>query len=477
MKKILCSILLSLFLLFPFGVLAEGYISVSPSSLTIEQGSSKTFTITAYNAIGDVSVRTNNNGVASVSTGSWGTGMVGEKETKSGTVTVTGNSVGTTTITLTIDGATFDGDDLAGQTKTITVNVVAKQAPSGGNGGGNNNPTPAPRPNQTPVVTDNRSSNTNLSSLKVNGNNISVKDGIYALEVSNFVSNVEIEATAEDSKAKVTGNGKKDISVGENVFDIVVTAENGASTTHKLIVTRKEYNVLKDLDEVLKQDKDIEIRIFENDKLSKSDLDKIRDSKKKVALEFISSDKVLYTWVLDGKNIKGVNSFNPIIGSKIDNNDVMEEALNYPDGIYLSFIDCGDIPKGALLKYFVGDKYSDKDKINLYTYDEKSKKVVELEKDIVVKDGYVELKISDAVKHVMTQANILSEESSSFNIWIIISIILFIMVLLLGVFTFITKKKTVVVKHTSEVSVTDNAVPVITEVFTDKEENSSVETL
>ena len=143
MKKILFNILLALFVLFPVSVLADGYVSVSPSSLTIEQGSSKTFTITAYNAIGDVSIKSNNSGIASVSTGEWGTGMVEEKVTKTGSITVTGNSVGTTTITLTIDAATFDGDDLAGQTKTVTVNVVAKPAPQP------SNPQPSnPQPQQ-----------------------------------------------------------------------------------------------------------------------------------------------------------------------------------------------------------------------------------------------------------------------------------------------------------------------------------------
>ena len=106
MKKLLSTIILGLFILFPLNVYAEGYVSVSPTSITIEQGSSKSFTITAYNAIGDVTIKSNNSGVASVSTGEWGTGMVDEKQTKTGTVTVTGNSVGTTTITLSIDAAT-----------------------------------------------------------------------------------------------------------------------------------------------------------------------------------------------------------------------------------------------------------------------------------------------------------------------------------------------------------------------------------
>ena len=147
MKKVLCgicSVILALFVLFPVSVFAEGYISASPTSLTIEQGSSKTFTITAYNAIGDVSIESNNSDVASVNTEDWGTGMVEEKQNKTAIITVNGNSVGTTTITLTIDAATFDGEDLAGQTKTITVNVVAKQTP-----------TPTPEPDPTVVILTN----------------------------------------------------------------------------------------------------------------------------------------------------------------------------------------------------------------------------------------------------------------------------------------------------------------------------------
>jgi len=56
MKKIFYSILLSLFILLPVNVLAKGGVSLSTNSLTIEEGSSKTFIITAYNTIGDVSI-------------------------------------------------------------------------------------------------------------------------------------------------------------------------------------------------------------------------------------------------------------------------------------------------------------------------------------------------------------------------------------------------------------------------------------
>lgn len=107
-------------------VLAAGGIAVSPASLTIEVGESKTFTITATNVIGDVAIASSNANVARAGMSEWGTGMIDEGQTKTGNVTVTGVSEGNATITLVLDAATFDGEDLAGQSRAVTVNVVAK---------------------------------------------------------------------------------------------------------------------------------------------------------------------------------------------------------------------------------------------------------------------------------------------------------------------------------------------------------------
>ena len=88
MRKILYSILLALFVLFPGSVFALGDITVSPGSLTVEQGSSVKFTISAYNTIGDVSIGSGNNNVATVDVNQWSTGIVEEKQTKTGIITV-----------------------------------------------------------------------------------------------------------------------------------------------------------------------------------------------------------------------------------------------------------------------------------------------------------------------------------------------------------------------------------------------------
>ena len=139
MKSFLVNILLVLFTLFPCSVLAEGYISITPDSLTIEEGSSDKIIITAYNTIGDISIISNNSNVASVNVEQWETGTVDEKQTVTETISVTGNSIGTTTITFKIDAATFDEEDLSGQTKTITINVVKNTNNDDNNEDENNN--------------------------------------------------------------------------------------------------------------------------------------------------------------------------------------------------------------------------------------------------------------------------------------------------------------------------------------------------
>lgn len=127
MKKVVVSLVLAVvWALLPASVLAMGGVAVSTAGVTVEVGSTATFTVAATNVIGDVTIVSSNVGVATVSAGEWGTGMVDEGQTKSGTITVTGVSEGNTVIVLTLDAATFDGEDLTGQTRTVTVNVVAK---------------------------------------------------------------------------------------------------------------------------------------------------------------------------------------------------------------------------------------------------------------------------------------------------------------------------------------------------------------
>jgi len=90
---------------------------------------------------------------------------------------------------------------------------------------------------------DDRSTNNNLSSLKVNGGEL--KPGFnknttkYLLSVPYSVSDLSVDAKLEDSKAKVSINGNKGL-IAEETKDvtITVTAENGSKKTYTISVSR-----------------------------------------------------------------------------------------------------------------------------------------------------------------------------------------------------------------------------------------------
>lgn len=90
---------------------------------------------------------------------------------------------------------------------------------------------------------DIRSSNNNLSSLKVGSGELSPSFNKnttkYTLTVPYSVSNLDIKAVAEDSKASISISGNKDL-VAEETKDvtITVTAENGSKKTYTISVTR-----------------------------------------------------------------------------------------------------------------------------------------------------------------------------------------------------------------------------------------------
>lgn len=64
----------------------------------------------------------------------------------------------------------------------------------------------------------------------------------YDLIVSHTVESIKISASAMDGKAVISGTGKKMLQVGSNLFEIRVTANNGAVRTYTLMVVRKAAN-------------------------------------------------------------------------------------------------------------------------------------------------------------------------------------------------------------------------------------------
>lgn len=86
----------------------------------------------------------------------------------------------------------------------------------------------------------NKSSNNNLSSMEIDIEGFTFNPEVteYNLEVNYDTKIITIRAITEDTLAIVTGAGEKALSVGENNYSIVITAEDGTTKEYKISITR-----------------------------------------------------------------------------------------------------------------------------------------------------------------------------------------------------------------------------------------------
>lgn len=219
---------------------ASGGITISAPNLTIEVGSTNTFVVTATNTIGDVSIASSNPDVAQVDVSEWSTGMIEEGQTKSGTITVTGVHEGSAVVTLTLDAATFDGEDLAGRTLTIAVNVIAQQSPPQQEPQQPQQPTPAPSspPASQPTSSSNNSApsapasaspstDDALEDPSVDDHKPQKNDDRHHVGNQNLSSTTESDDTADSSDATNKSSGS--FSIILIIIGVVVLVAAGVA--------------------------------------------------------------------------------------------------------------------------------------------------------------------------------------------------------------------------------------------------------
>lgn len=90
-----------------------------------------------------------------------------------------------------------------------------------------------------PVI---KSSDNKLSNLFIEGVELEFNEDKldYKIEVENSLQKINIAATANDSKATVSGDGDYNLNVGENVFVVKVTAEDESIREYNIIIIRKD---------------------------------------------------------------------------------------------------------------------------------------------------------------------------------------------------------------------------------------------
>ena len=93
------------------------------------------------------------------------------------------------------------------------------------------------------------SKNNDLSHLEIKGYKIepdfdkNVTE--YKVQVDANTEEIEIDARKDDSRAIINGEGKKNVTEGENKFEITITAENGSTKTYTVIVNVTDPNPIE----------------------------------------------------------------------------------------------------------------------------------------------------------------------------------------------------------------------------------------
>lgn len=394
MKKTIKLFLIITILILPTNVFSRGSITVSPSNITVEVGTSKIITIAYFNTIGEAQISSKNPSIATISKTDSNSGIVDAEDTKNDSVYVTGKSVGTTSINFICTGATFDEESINNQVRTVNVTVVPKSN------------TKTYIPSSSNNNTSNLSNNCELQNLSVEGHKIEKKDvNNYKLTVSYGIESINIKATAKDKKTTITGTGTKKLNIGENNFEVILTAESGKKNIINLKVTRKEGYYLNDIDSALEDitKSSINIIINSEDKVSTSLFNKIVKTKKEVNLNYYDSNKKnVYSWLISGKEAKDNSFLNTNLTEIKDQNNKMLKLSNYADGIFLRTKQSYDIPLGTKIKYYVGNKYDNNDKVNIYCY---TKGMLQLVKrNAKVENGYITFEAVNTSDYLLTKS-------------------------------------------------------------------------
>lgn len=224
--------------------------SISASPNPAEVGKSVTITVSVPN-VNTVDLTATVSGAGTSGTIRLVDGsMTGEARTFSKSITVTPTSAGT--ISVAISGgsnAVLNGQyvDVSASTNITVKEPVSAPKPEQPEKPSNNgNTTTKPNNNNTttkPTETK-KSSNSRLDTLKIAEGILTPefdsKTREYTINVPNEVTKLSIEAITDDSKASAKITGNDELQIGENTIEIIVTAEDGSTSTYTIKAIRAD---------------------------------------------------------------------------------------------------------------------------------------------------------------------------------------------------------------------------------------------
>lgn len=229
-------------------VLAAANISVSVNKSNVKVGDTVTVTLSITSGYGAQGVLKKSSGVLGGSSDEYFTIGAGVGDVQRFSYKAT--SVGSCTFSIQeptdVDGGT---PSIGVGSATVTVTSASSNNDSNSNkdnkdnsGSNTGNDSNANKDNENKE--EKKSSNASLGSLVISAGTLSpefsaaTKD--YTATVDYSYSSLAVTANPADSKASVTSvTGNDSLEVGENTVSVVVTAEDGSTSTYNIVVTRR----------------------------------------------------------------------------------------------------------------------------------------------------------------------------------------------------------------------------------------------
>lgn len=241
------------------------------------------------------------------------------------------------------------------------------------------------------------SNNNNLDRIEIDGYDITPefdKDTLeYNVKVNEDETTITVDAYAEDYRATVTGDGKIEVSPGNNVINIVVIAQNGSEKTYKLTIEvidknpinvkldGKNYTVVKIASNLTmpKSYKEKTITIEEQEvpafysEITEYTLVGLKDEK---------GDINLYIYE-DGKYTKYIElSFGSLTVFPLDMQESIKDYKKFNIKIQNNDIECLALNLNSRFKIIYGINVETKEK-GLYTYDSKDNTLIKYNKEYI----------------------------------------------------------------------------------------------
>ena len=342
-----------------------------------------------------------------------------------------------------LDISTDLGDNLdhLPYSSTCSITVVNPTA--------SNNSASTPNTSSSNVNSNNAnlSSNNNLSSLSIEGVNITPEfdrgELEYSAEVANNVEKIIIHAEAADSNATVSGYGEKELVEGVNEFNIIVTAENGSTKTYTILVTRQEKDPIKvningeEFTVLRKAPEKIEVPAGFTEttiKINGEDVVAYKDAKKKVTLILLADKKGKASFYMYNekdktysKFIETSSSLNLALLDIIDEISGFRKEVMTINGNKVSVLVSNKNKNFILVRAINLDNMEE----GLYIYDKDNKSFIKYDGDI-----YSPSLNAKGFKGIMT-----SIKDSGYGIFIALGIVVVLLLLILALALGVKNKK------------------------------------